>query len=248
LGSEMKRKCFNLILLVLVFLAIFLFSKGVIEVIKNIINHGDYTITVVIDAGHGGFDPGKVGVNKAKEKDINISIAYKLKSLLEQDGIDVIMTREDDNGLYKKTDKDKKRADMLKRVEIINSSDAVIAISIHQNSFTQGQYKGAQVFYYSKSEEGKILAETLQETIKSYINDGNKREAKSNSSYFILLHTNCPTVIVECGFLSNWEEANLLCENSYQEKMARAIHLGIHNYINIRNEKNSILQVNKNNE
>lgn len=234
----MKRNYFNIIFLFMVLLACILFSGKVINVMKHMWSHQSNNITVAIDAGHGGFDPGKVGINNAKEKDINLSIANKLKKLLEQNNINVIMTREDGNGLYKKTDRDKKRVDMNKRVTMINSSDALIAISIHQNSFTQENSRGAQVFYYQKSDEGKLLAEIIQETMKKSIGDGNHRMAKSNNSYYMLKQTNCPLVIVECGFLSNWEEANLLCKDSYQEKIAWAIHLGIMEYIN-NYEKNS---------
>lgn len=228
----MKRKYFNLVFLFMIIIACIMFSANGINVMKHLFSQKSNNITVVIDAGHGGFDPGKVGINHALEKDINLSIAYKLKNLLEHNDIKVVMTRKDENGLYKKSDRDKKRADMKTRVNIVNSSDAFIAISIHQNSYIQEKYKGAQVFYYQRSEEGKILAEILQESIKKSINDGNHRMAKSNISYYMLKNADCPLVIVECGFLSNWKEANLLCEDDYQENMAWAIHLGIMEYIN----------------
>jgi len=216
----------------MILFAYILFSKKGIAIIKHLQSQQLNKITVAIDAGHGGFDSGKVGVNNALEKEINLSIAYKLKKILEQKNIHVIMTREDDNGLYEDSDQNKKSVDMRKRVKIINSSDAIIAISIHQNSFTQGSSRGAQVFYYQKSAAGKILAEGIQERIKKFLNDGNNRVAKSNSNYYMLKQTNCPLVIVECGFLSNWKEANLLCNDNYQEKIAWAIHLGIMDYIN----------------
>lgn len=230
----MKRKYFNIVFLCMVFLACALFSKKGIEVMKHKTspNKEKDKITIVIDAGHGGFDPGKVGVNNALEKEINLSIAKKLKSFLEQNDIKVIMTREDDNGLYKESDKNKKREDLKNRVAIINSSNAVLAISIHQNSFPQEKYKGTQVFYHEKSEDGKILADIIQERIKKSLKDDNKRMAKSNDSYYMLKKSNCPLIIVECGFLSNWEEATLLCDDFYQEKMAWAIHLGVMEYIN----------------
>lgn len=190
-------------------------------------------VTIVIDPGHGGRDPGKVGVNGALEKDVNLAIALKLKDLLEQNDINVIMTRTEDIGLYSETDSNKKRVDLNKRVEIINNSDAAFAISIHQNSFSQENVKGAQVFYHIQSEEGRVLAGILQEQIKETINDGNHRKAKSNTNYYMLKHTLCPLVIVECGYLSNWTEAKLLVDEDYQEKMAWAIHLGILKYLNI---------------
>lgn len=229
-AALMKKKNFIIIILSLVILIFLIFSDRGILVMKQLLNHKS-NVTVVIDAGHGGFDPGKVGLNNALEKDINLKVAYKLKSLLEQNGINVIMTREDGNGLYKKTDKNKKLEDMKKRVAIINSSDALIAVSIHQNSFTQESSKGAQVFYYYKSEEGKILAEIIQGHMVTVLDENNHRLAKSNNAYFMLKYTNCPLVIVEGGFLSNWKEADLLCQDYYQEKIAWSIHLGILEYI-----------------
>ncbi|BCN32820.1 N-acetylmuramoyl-L-alanine amidase CwlD [Anaeromicropila herbilytica] len=199
----------------------------------NLIPDNDVNkVTVYLDAGHGGFDPGKVGVNQALEKDINLSITLKLKAFLEQNGINVIMTREDDRGLYQESDTNKKMADLKKRVELINESDAVIAVSIHQNSFPQENVKGAQVFYHQLSAEGKELAEILQEQIKQSIADGNKRVAKPNDSYYMLKKSRCPLVIVECGFLSNYTEASLLCDEGYQTKMAWAIQTGIMSYLN----------------
>lgn len=237
----MKHNYFNIIFLCVILLICSLFSEKGIETIKRMTGSEPGGITVVIDAGHGGFDPGKIGVNKVLEKDINLSIAYKLKKFLEQNDIKVIMTREDDNGLYKASDRNKKSVDMSKRVSIINSSDALIAISIHQNSFSQESSRGAQVFYHQNSEQGKILAEILQERVKNTINDGNHRLAKSNTSYYMLRKTRCPLVIVECGFLSNWSEAALLKDDLYQEKMAWAINLGTMEYINkVRADKKTI--------
>lgn len=190
------------------------------------------SITIVIDPGHGGRDPGKVGVNNALEKDVNLNIALKLKNLLEQNDIKVIMTREEDIGLYSESDSNKKRADLNARVGIIKDSGADLAVSIHQNSFTEEYVKGAQVFYHSKSLEGKQLAEIMQAQIIKTIADDNHRKAKSNSNYYMLTKTACPLVIVECGYMSNIREAALLVDEDYQEKMAYAIHLAIIRYIN----------------
>jgi N-acetylmuramoyl-L-alanine amidase len=199
-------------------------------------------ITIVIDPGHGGRDPGKVGVNNALEKDVNLSIALKLKNLLEQNDITIIMTREEDIGLYSESDSNKKRADLNARVGLIKDSKADLAISIHQNSFTEEYVKGAQVFYHSKSQEGKQLAEILQAQIVQTIADGNHRKAKSNSDYYMLTKTDCPLVIVECGYMSNIREAALLNDDDYQERMAYAIHLAILRYINQNELKKNLLQ------
>lgn len=228
----MKRYHFVFLILSLAVIICIFFFEGGISVIEHLLSYKSNNITIVLDAGHGGFDPGKIGVNKAFEKDINLSITLKLKKLLEENDIHVIMTREDEHGLYNVTDYDKKRADLKKRVAIINSSNALFAISIHQNSFTQEYSWGAQVFYHQNSMEGKMLAETIQERVKKTMKDGNHRLAKANSTYYLLKYTSCPLVIVECGFLSNRKEAELLLDEEYQNKIAWAIHLGILEYIN----------------
>lgn len=233
----MNRKYFNLIFLLIILIICRLLQPPGIEVIKSMINQENKELVVVIDPGHGGFDPGKIGVNKVLEKDINLSISFKLKELLEKDNIKVIMTREEDKGLYHANDRDKKRIDMQRRVVIVNESNALIAVSIHQNSFSQESSRGAQVFYHQNSTKGKILAETIQEQLKETLQDGNHRIAKSNASYYMLRNTKCPLVIVECGFLTNWREAKLLKDDEYQQKIARGIYLGILKYFN-QPEKN----------
>lgn len=230
------KKYFSVVFLVLILLATILTADRSIKVMKNVFfSKGDKDskqITIVIDPGHGGRDPGKVGINNSLEKDINLQIALKLKSLLELNDINVIMTREEDIGLYSESDSNKKRADLNNRVDIIHNSKADLAISIHQNSFTEEYVKGAQVFYYQQSSEGKKLAEILQEQLKKTIADGNHRKAKSNTTYYMLTRTECPLVIVECGYLSNTKEAELLLEDEYQEKMAWGMHLAILQFIN----------------
>lgn len=191
---------------------------------------------VVIDAGHGGMDPGKVGVNEALEKDINLSIALRLKRLLEQNDILVIMTREEDTDLASEHATNRKNEDLKARVSMVNDSEAVLMVSIHQNSYPEEDVDGAQVFYYSGSENGKLLATMVQESLKSEIDDGNHRVAKANKDYYLLKRSLRPSIIVECGFLSNPAEAALLSTEEYQEKLAFAIHLGIMEYINTVND------------
>ncbi len=185
---------------------------------------------IVIDAGHGGRDPGKVGASGAYEKDLNLKIAAKLQAYLEQSGSYVLMTRIDDEGLYQESDPNKKRADLKHRKEIINRGQADIMISIHQNSFVESKYKGAQVFYHNSSAEGRKMAQYIQNEIKTFVDPGNNRQSKANTDYYILKTTEIPAVIVECGFLSNeQEEANLNTEQ-YQEKIAWAIYMGLVKY------------------
>ncbi len=187
---------------------------------------------VVIDAGHGGKDPGKVGINGVLEKDINLEIAIKLQQFLELEDVEVILTRESDAGLYDENASNKKVQDMKRRVEIIEQSAPVLTVSIHQNSYHEEYVHGAQTFYYENSEQSKQLAEKIQQALLNGVDKENKRVAKSNDSYYLLKKTSSPIVIVECGFLSNSEEAGKLESDYYQEKMAWAIHLGILQYIN----------------
>lgn len=240
------KKYFSIIFLVLIFLAIMITSNQSVRVMKNIfrteiiesaeeedlLQTDKEQIVIVVDPGHGGRDPGKVGINNCLEKDINLSIALKLKSLLEQNDIKVIMTREEDIGLYSESDSNKKNADLNQRIKIIQDNKADMAVSIHQNSFGEEYVKGAQVFYHAKSEKGRKLAEIMQSQLIETINDGNHRKAKSNQNYYMLKKTECPFVIAECGYLSNAREAELLLQEDYQEKLAWAIHLAILQFIN----------------
>lgn len=187
---------------------------------------------VVIDAGHGGADPGKIGINGSLEKDINLEIAKKLSWYLEQADVQTVLTRETDTGLYSDADTKKKMADMKKRCEIIADSHADLVVSIHQNSYHEESVSGGQVFYYRSSEKGKRLAELLQKRFDYVLGEKNRRLAKPNGNYYLLLHVKCPIVIVECGFLSNRREAALLGDKEYQDKLAWTIHLGILEYRN----------------
>lgn len=187
---------------------------------------------VVIDAGHGGFDPGKIGINGSLEKDINLEIARKLKKFLEAQDIRVVMTRETDAGLYDEKASNKKVQDMKQRMAIIDKESPMLVVSIHQNSYHEEYVHGAQVFYYTTSTVGKELAEILQTKLIQGIDPENHRVAKGNDSYYLLKKTAVPIVIVECGFLSNSQEAEKLSAPLYQEKVAWSIHMGILQYIN----------------
>ena len=187
---------------------------------------------ILIDAGHGGDDPGKIGINQAKEKDINLAIAKKLKVCLEKAGFEVVMTREADESVKGPEQGNKKSTDMRNRCAKIRETKPAMAVSIHQNSYTSPEIQGAQVFYYGQSENGKKLAEILQTALIEQVDPDNHRAAKANESYYLLKKTPTPTVIVECGFLSNYEESALLSEDMYQERIAWAIVMGIMQYLN----------------
>ncbi len=177
-------------------------------------------ITVVVDAGHGGKDPGKVGVNDALEKDINLAISKKLQSSFEKMGIEVVMTRTDD------VSEDTKLADMKKRVEKINEVHPTITVSIHQNSYSDSSIRGAQVFYFTHSKASEEAASIVQEELRT-MDSENTRQTKANDTFYMLKKTEVPTIIVECGFLSNGEEAAKLLDEEYQQKLADTICTGI---------------------
>lgn len=190
--------------------------------------------TVVIDAGHGGSDPGKVGINGALEKDINLEIALSVRDFLEEEDVRVIMTRETAEGLYDKNASNKKVDDMKKRIVIMEKEKPDAVISIHQNSYHEESVSGPQVFYYNGSVEGKKMADIMQAQLIQGMKPEKERVAKENSSYYLLKKTSAPIVIVECGFLSNSREAEYLCTPLYREKMAWNIHLAVLRYLNER--------------
>ena len=186
--------------------------------------------TIVLDAGHGGFDPGKVGINGVLEKDINLSLVKKLQTLLEEEGFTVYLTRENDQLLAPLNSTSQKKDDMIARIEKIKEVNPFFTISIHQNSFTNSSTSGPQVFYYKDSEPSATMAYVLQDALNIQLNPEKRREPQANQNYYLLTRTPTPTVIVECGFLSNPTEADLLAQDSYQDQIAHAIFLGILSY------------------
>ena len=175
---------------------------------------------VVVDAGHGGKDPGKIGVNDVLEKDLNLAIAKRVQVGLEKEGIQVVMTRKED------VSEESKLGDMKKRVELINEIHPAITVSIHQNSYSDPSVRGAQVFYFTHSKASEEAASVMQEMLRTYDSE-NTRQIKANAIFYMLKKTEVPTIIVECGFLSNPTEAEKLTSEEYQQQMADAICKGI---------------------
>lgn len=230
--KEVKGKIISVIMVVLFVISMMYVGRKADESTMGAAQNVKKNFCVVIDAGHGGDDPGKVGVNNVLEKDINIEIAKILKGLLEKEGIDVVMTREDENGLYDKDASNKKVQDMKRRVEIIKNTHPDITVSIHQNSYPEEYVHGAQVFYYKGSVEGEKLADVIQKQLVEKTDPENKRNIKENDSYYLLKKTDVPIVIVECGFLSNYDETKKLSDPEYRDRIAWAIHMGIMEYLN----------------
>ena len=184
-------------------------------------------IRIIIDAGHGGQDVGKIGINDAVESEINLKIVKLLQAKLQKDQVQVLLTREDADGMAEGNIEDLKA-----RVSMINREKPDLVVSIHQNSYHDASVKGAQVFYYEHSEEGKEAAEIMQKALLS-LDESNKRQAKANTTYYVLKKTEPPVIIVECGFLSNPEEAEKLITDAYQEQVAEAVQNGIYMYFGI---------------
>lgn len=182
---------------------------------------------VVLDPGHGGFDGGAMGIGKVVEKDLNLSIALKVRDLLEINGFRVVMTRDTDTGTEdnsKASTRERKHSDMVNRKKLLEKTPNSIFISVHQNIFAGGKAYGAQVFYSANVSESELLAKTLQQSFKDLLQPDNKREAKSSGKDYYLLYTaKVPAVLVECGFLSDAEEVSNLKDEEYQSKIAFVI-------------------------
>ena len=221
------------ILMAAVLMALILACRGAGKILKSsftettagVPDSGTKKRLVVLDAGHGGMDCGKVGANGIEEKEVNLKITKLTEKFLTQDGIDVVLTRTDDERLA-----DSQVEDLEKRIEIMNESEAA------QNSYSDPSVSGAQVFYYTGSEEGETAADLLQEKLNE-MNPDHQKEIKANDTYYILKNTRVPVVIVECGFLSNYEEAEKLAGEEYQTMVAEVVAGGIKSYVEAGTEE-----------
>lgn len=188
---------------------------------------------VVIDAGHGQPDRGAVGIYGTTEEAINLKIALKLQALVEQSGGIVYLTRSDENGIYSKeaqSIKEKKVSDVKNRVAIGNGEDVDVFVSIHLNKYPSSIYSGWQAFYQQGNEESVRLAKCIQDSLNNTISKPNNRVPLVLKGIYIMDHVENTTVTVECGFLSNEEEARLLQEDAYQDKLAWGIYIGLQEY------------------
>ena len=172
-----------------------------------------------------------IGVGGLEEKGINLQIAVKLKVILEEKGYTVVMTREEDKGLYDEDSRNQKAQDMQRRIAIIKECRPVLCVSIHQNSYQDSEVYGPQVFYYEDSAQGKELAELIQKELNTGLEVARPRVAKGNKTYYLLKRSESVLNIVECGFLTNPKEAELLQTEEYQKKVAEAVAKGIDAYL-----------------
>ncbi len=192
------------------------------------------SLTVVLDAGHGGEDGGAEGYGVI-EKHINLDLALKIAELLRARGINVVLTRDTDILLYDRNEDyegRKKVLDLRKRLEITEQTENAVFVSIHMNYFAEEKYSGLQVYYSKNDPSSRILAELIQSMTKNELQPTNKRVIKeATSKIFLLDKLKCPAVLVECGFLSNKAEALSLSDENYREKLADVIFSAILDYI-----------------
>lgn len=191
---------------------------------------------IILDAGHGGFDGGCVSVDGVPEKGINLSILLRLRDLLQISGYKVEVTRDSDISIHDSGIEglaNQKSSDMDNRLALFNKYDNAVCISIHQNQFTDPIYNGAQMFYSATDSRSEALAKSLQKSFTEILQPDNNREIKlCGKELFLCYFSENPTVMAECGFLSNPEEAALLNTEEYQQKIAMTIFAGLSNYLN----------------
>ena len=191
---------------------------------------------IILDAGHGGIDGGCTSAEGVPEKGINLNILLKLRDLLEISGYEVHVTRDTDISIHDKGVEgiaNQKSSDMDNRLKLFNSRSDAICISIHQNQFTEPKYSGAQMFYSDSNGKSENLARAIQGIFRKLIQPDNNREIKlCGKELFLCYYSKNPTVMVECGFLSNPDEAALLNTDEYQSKVAFTIFSGINEFVN----------------
>ena len=214
-----KNKVFYLFLISLVLISSMYFHVVELSVGK----YNGYTI--VVDAGHGGRDGGSVGINGTIEKEINLEYALALKDKLVANGFRVELTRRNDDGLYSLTDKNKKASDMNERFKIIKKANPNLVVSIHMNSFTSTRAKGAITYYRKGDEASKTCADLIQKSFNTYC--GAKWSSSKVGDYYMLNCSYYTAVLIECGFISNPDEENLLNTDAYKNKIIDSIYKGI---------------------
>ena len=229
------------------------FVVAIISFVYILVNEYEYNFedtalsviesTIIIDAGHGGVDGGAVAADGTNEKDINLAIALEINSCLTNAGYKTVMIRDGDYSIHDEsadTIRSKKVTDLKNRLEIIENTENAIFVSVHQNYFSESKYNGAQVFYSPNNSESRLLADCIQKCIVNELQPENNRQIKqSDSSIFLLYKSSVPSVMVECGFLSNPEEAEKLKNEEYRKKMAEAVCCGIIKYLESCTEEQS---------
>lgn len=245
LAYALKFAVFGIVSALLTLILVFTISRFDAKTVQNVsseetdIQAPKNKITVVIDAGHGGEDGGANGSCGVVEKDINLRLAVMLSDMLEANGVNVVMTRTEDILLYDPSSdyKGRKKAlDLAARLKIAKETPNSVFVSIHMNSFPQSQYSGLQVYYSKNNENSKKIADLIQSNTKLYLQENNRRKTKpATSSIYLLDRLDTPSVLVECGFLSNPEECMKLATDEYRQKLAFVMFCSIMDYISQNN-------------
>lgn len=228
---KLKHLLFGALAIILIAFLTFLSCKTAYS--TGVFNVPNSKYIVVIDAGHGGIDGGSIGKNTGVyESKLNLEYANNLAKQFNKMGISCVLTRTNDNGLYEANAKNHKKSDMLKRKEIIQKVSPNLVISLHMDSFSLRSTNGAQAFYKKNNESGKVLAAKIQKQL--LVNFDNAKLQEKVGDYYIVNCTDIPSVLVECGFLSNEVEEILLQDKNYQNKMCYAIMCGALDFLNYK--------------
>ncbi len=244
-----KKYILQYIIFALVFIISIILFTAALSVLKNdskeknVLNNENIETnsypTVIIDAGHGGEDGGAIGKNGVYEKELNLIISEALEDMLQANGFEVVMTRREDTMLYDKNvdyHGRKKLLDLAERKRIAEQYENAIFISIHMNTFPSEKYRGLQVYYSSNNSFSKSLAESIQISVKETLQNDNSRKTKeAGSSIYLLDRLNAPAILIECGFISNTEECEALCNEEYRKKLVISIFDGIMQFISEEN-------------
>lgn len=228
----------NLLSLTVILTVFFSFLSALLYVRENAVrgvNNSSLNVTVVIDAGHGGVDPGSVSADGLLEKDVNLDIALKLNEILTEKGVSTRLVRDTDTDISDpecSSVREKKVSDIHNRFALVNETPGSVLVSIHQNFYEETKYSGTQVFYSANNDESRLLAQCIQSAVVAGLQPDNTRQIKaSGDSIYLLYRAERPSVMVECGFLSNPEESKKLADSEYRQSMAHYIADGIMNYL-----------------
>lgn len=230
-GKKLGSLIFIYLLVIGVFLSITYWGSVATGVVAQMIPM-ERENTIVIDAGHGGEDGGATSCTGIQESKFNLEIALRLNDLFQLLGYDTVMIRTTDRSVYTSGDTiaAKKVSDLRQRVKTVNETENAVLVSIHQNTFPEGKYSGAQVFYGPEG-EGQALAEALQAAFCATVNPGSNRKCKRADGIYLMQHIECTGVLVECGFLSNAEEEAKLRDEAYQKKLCAVIAATVGNFL-----------------
>jgi N-acetylmuramoyl-L-alanine amidase len=230
-----KRIIFQLLIMLGIGILIFNLTNTFASYVVSPVSAAMNTV-IVIDAGHGDFDPGAIAFDKTEEKDLNLQISLKLADIFRAHGYTVVMTRSDDttlSGTGPSTSPSRKKSDTQNRAYLADSFENAVVISIHQNTFSDRAQHGTQVFYGQKNAQSELLAETIRDAVKKNLQSDNERECKRGyDSIYILRTVENPIVMVECGFITNQGDLENLKNDEYQTKIAFCIFIGYQSYAN----------------